>query len=179
MQIQERLKTSIFVFCTVSTKANATNYPRLSESDFDALGNIVNIDDTNHFHDPAELINATYQLTLKNDLAAYKVTNILFEESNLFKDTFSTADLHTRYVELAGVGSFEIESVALDYVEDGIYSLKLFIDNYALTVGNATEIRAYRKTGTTEEDTLTSIAYIDQNSGTGQRCVKLYIASTK
>ena len=166
-------------FCTVSTKANATNYPRLSESNFNALGNIVNINDTNHYHDPAELINATYQLTLKNDLAAYKVTNILFEESNLFKDTFSTADLHTRYVELAGVGSFEIESVALDYVEDGIYSLKLFIDNYALTVGNATEIRAYRKTGTTEEDMLTSIAYIDQNSGTGQRCVKLYIASTK
>lgn len=166
-------------FCTVDSRGNATNYPRISKTNFDALGNVININDLEHYHDPAEMLNATYQLTLNNDLPNYKVTKFIFEESAFFKDTYSEPDIHTRYVDVPGLGSKRIESVSLTTVETGIYALELFIDNYDLTVGNATEIRAYRKTGTTEEDILTNIAYIGSNPGTGQRCVKLYVALTK
>lgn len=162
-------------FSTISARGSALNYPRISSTDYNSLGSVIDITDNIHYHDPAELLNLTYQLTIKNDLPQYKVTNVFFQESNLFKDTFSTADIYTRYVEIAGVGSFRIESVAVENVEYKIYALKLFIDNYALTVDSTTEIRCYRKEGSNEEDMLTSIASIDYNSGTGQRCVKIYI----
>lgn len=166
-------------FCAVNTKSSAANYPRISQAEFDALGVIVDINDSNHYHDPAECPNITYQLALKTGSKGYQVSNIFFEESSLFKDTFSLADLYTRYVEVIGFGSYEIESVSLTMIETDIYALELFIDDYSLTTGMSVEMRAYRKSGSLEEDILTSIATIGYNTSTNQRSVKLYIALTK
>lgn len=164
---------------------SAANYPAIDQTKFDrTTGVIVDIPDSDFYHDPAEVLNLSYQIEAKPYNSKGYVNREYFEQCRILNDTYSNPDPYIRGAKFYNAaGELEISSLmpsapTYTYVSAGIYSVEIPVTT-SLAAGTAGTLIIERMDDGTYQNPVKMLKTEAIISGTTQKYIKYYVAFTK
>ena len=161
------------------------NYPAISEAQFNSTsGAICTINDDKYYHDPAEVINVSYEIEGNTyDVKGY-VKSIYWDESGLVKDVYSNGDIYIRafkFYNEAGTLQFSgfVTTVTVTPVTGDLFVFYVLATTSLAngTPGHVVFERMLDGTYTEPELMMKTGAEIYENSG--NKYIRYYVTITK
>jgi hypothetical protein len=176
-EVEGKSKRIQYKILSDSVRNSESMYPAIDNTNFDNYTALVSIDDANHYHDPAEVINGLMQINFLGYESSVIVYPAFINECSLVNDTKYQEDPYARHFQANGIFGNIITS-SVSKISDTKFRVSARFENGNFTVGQRYDVLFYRSDGVNDDFLLNINCEVIQGPGDAKDFI-FWIAITK